>query len=275
MLYNKKPLIYIPKKKKITQAAPAPEPVDPTVYKNMIFARIPTLKVENGRGVKTRKQAVLTVCFSPSAHADYPAGAKILNQLSYDYYAGNSYAFTMVLLDRQEVSSGSGNFSDVASGLRWVTNALTPSLNVHAYFVKSGTTDLYHIKNLLSASLDPTHYALGLAVDASLISYRSSINNVQYSSGDLNEWYIDYLSYAWSSVAQPLNQIQNKLSAKGILPTTGGALMLIFGGTLSSGHAVIPGWDDNSALSLINTNPLTGRGYWGYKTQVVDFDMNA
>ena len=272
MLYNKRPLIYIPKKKKIVGSTPAP--VDPTVYKNMMFGRIPTYKLENGAYTHVGSSSnVFTVCFKPTAHGNYPqTTTKILGQDSYVYLAGTDYQFTVVFLNRYDVSSY--NLSDIATKIRWSSDALSTALNVHAYFVRSSDQNIYHIKNLRPTSQDPSPYSLGLSLKFTRFT---TANNITYGTGiaGFGEWSLDYDTLYWSSVAQPFNQIQNKLSSEGILPTSGGALMLIFGGSLDSGYPVIPNWDDNTALSLINDNPGSGRFYWGAKYQVVDFDMQA
>lgn len=258
MLYNKRPLIYIPKKKKAGAPAPAPEPL---VAQGVMYGRIPCFNVSHGVGVKIN-DCVCSICYNLSTHQF----DEVMGKHIYDYTATANSQLSVIFLARGRNNDYTANFKDIARGFRWhgslVWNA---GLIHHAYFVGGSGSNIYHIKNLHPVSGNA--YGTGMSYSWNEFSYRSTLNNIQYSGLRMFEGYLTAESqYSLDNI---LDTIQNKLSTAGILPSSGGALMLI--GT--QGANPPSGWGDASALNLVNYNSAFGLRYWGTRSTVVDLTI--
>jgi len=239
MLYNKRPLIYIPKKKKIVGSAPAPTPVTSSVS-SRVYTNY--LKYPTGNAPSENWQWPQSICFNPKINQFTMQGKQT------GLFRSDSNYTTMYI---PIVEDSSRIMTNVASGMRWcplpyygMTSAPMVSIP-YAFFIGNQPTGEI-LRIIDSSSYNPQR--LGSVIMSGEVIPGTS--NPQLYLSKIND--VDGI----------VAKIRNKLISKGI--STIGTLIF------SDQNNTV--WTDATLLSF---NTYFARNLYGNKNTVTDFDLNA
>lgn len=213
-LFYKKPLIYIPKKKKVVQSAPAPTTILPPNAMMDVRYTTGNRGVEDGMNIHSlmKLRALSTGMTSNSRYDNVMSTTQNPTGNGYNFNIGSSYTTNIMELFAFQYPANTMSFLESAKMARWYCtnnepNNTSPSGTSYKYVWYHNGTKLYKFKR-------GTNMQVPVSSEVYIVTDRSGYN--PYYSSYACTCYVEKFN---STAITHFTNIQSKLNSLGILPS--------------------------------------------------------